>query len=101
MPAFVVVNVEVRDQETYRRYIQLAPRSIAAYGGRYIARGGACHLLEGTYQPKRFVIVEFPSAERAREWWASPEYAEAKALRNAAATTDMVLVDGLPPDVAP
>jgi uncharacterized protein (DUF1330 family) len=96
MSAYVVVNIEVRDAATYERYKQLAPPSIAAYGGRYVARGGATEVLEGSWQPKRFVILEFPSAARARAWWSSPEYAEAKALRQTCATTDMVLVDGLP-----
>jgi uncharacterized protein (DUF1330 family) len=41
------------------------------------------------------VILEFPSAERARAWWASTEYAEGKALRQATAHTDMVLTEGL------
>jgi len=96
-PAYVVVNVAVHDPETYKRYIQLAPPGIAAYGGRYIARGGSAQALEGDYQPKRFVILEFPSIERARAWWSSPEYAEAKAMRQASATTEMILVEGLPP----
>jgi uncharacterized protein (DUF1330 family) len=50
--------------------------------------------LEGTWRPERLVVLEFPSAERARAWWESPEYAPAKALRQSCATTDMVLIDG-------
>ena len=96
MPAYVVVEIEVNDAETYARYKELAPPSIAAYGGHYLVRGGATELLEGSWRPPRFVILEFPSVERARAWWASPEYAPAKALRQASAQTDMILVDGLP-----
>ena len=62
---------------------------------RYRARGGATELLEGTWQPKRLVIVEFPSTKEARAWWSSREYAEAKALRQACARTEMVLLEGL------
>lgn len=95
MPAFLVVQITVRDAATYERYRELAPPSIAMYGGRYVVRGGATETLEGTWRPARLVILEFPSVERAREWWDSPEYAAAKALRQSCADTEMLLVDGL------
>jgi len=95
MPAYVVVNVEVHDPQRYEKYKELAPASIAAHGGRYLARGGPAEILEGAYQPRRFVILEFPTVERARTWWACEEYARAKALRQATARTDMILVEGL------
>ncbi|MFL5344398.1 MAG: DUF1330 domain-containing protein [Hyalangium sp.] len=95
MPAYVVVEVEVHDAQTYERYKKLAPPAIAAYGGRYLVRGGATEVLEGSWKPPRFVVLEFPTAERARAWWSSPEYAEAKALRQSCAHTQMLLVEGL------
>jgi len=95
MPAYVVVDIEIRDAATYEEYKRLAPPSIAAYGGRYVARGGATTTLEGEWEPTRLVILEFPTAERARAWWGSAEYAAAKSLRQASANTDMVLVEGL------
>jgi uncharacterized protein (DUF1330 family) len=96
MPAYVVVQVAVHDAQTYERYKQLAPPAIAHYGGRYLARGGATQALEGTWAPQRFVLLEFPSMEQARAWWASPEYAAAKALRHVSAHSMMLLVEGLP-----
>lgn len=96
MPAYVIVDIAIHDPATYERYKLLAPASISTYGGRYLARGGTTTTLEGEWQPSRLVILEFPDAERAREWWGSPEYAEAKALRQASARTDMVLLEGLP-----
>ncbi|MFI5198080.1 MAG: DUF1330 domain-containing protein [Thermoanaerobaculia bacterium] len=97
MSAYVLVDVVVRDPAKYESYKALVPPSIAAYGGRFIVRGGAVEELEGSWKPSRLVILEFPSAERARAWWSSPEYAEAKALRLATATSKMILVEGLPP----
>jgi uncharacterized protein (DUF1330 family) len=97
MSAFVVVDVTVRDPETYERYKALAAQAVEQYGGSYVARGGATHVLEGRWQPKRLVILEFPSVEVARAWWDSPEYAEAKALRQRSASTDMVVVEGYDP----
>jgi uncharacterized protein (DUF1330 family) len=95
MSAYVVVEVEVQDPERYDTYKELAPPSIAQYGGRYVARGGEVTTLEGAWSPKRLVILEFPSVEQAKAWWGSAEYAEAKALRQASARTQMIVVAGL------
>ena len=95
MPAFVVANVNSCDPVRYERYKMLAQAAVTSFGGRYVARGGELKVLEGTYVPKRVVILEFPSLERALEWWNSEEYAEAKALRQELSDTDMFVVDGL------
>jgi uncharacterized protein (DUF1330 family) len=95
MPAYIVVEVEVHDLARYEKYKSMVPPSLAAYGGRFLVRGGKVENLEGGWAPKRFVIVEFPSVERAKEWWNSAEYAEAKALRQATATTQMIVVEGI------
>jgi uncharacterized protein (DUF1330 family) len=95
VPAYVAVQIDVHDAATYERYKTLAPPSIAQYGGRYLVRGGECGTLEGDWSPARFVILEFPTVERARQWWDSPEYAEAKAMRQAAAHTQMLVVAGV------
>ena len=96
MPAYVVLDVDVKDLSVFEQYKQLAPRSIAAYGGRYLARGGANQsTLEGGWTPKRLVILEFPSVERAKAWTMSEEYRPAKLLRQTCATVDMVVVAGL------
>jgi uncharacterized protein (DUF1330 family) len=97
MPAYVVVQVDVKDPQIYEQYKRLAPPSIAEHGGRYLARGGATQVLEGTWSPARLVILEFPDAGRAQAWWASQQYAQAKALRQSCAHTEMLLVEGLPP----
>ena len=99
MPAYIVVDIDIHDRERYERYKHMAPPSITLYGGRYLTRGGETGVLEGDWVPKRFVVLAFPTIERARAWWSSPEYAEAKALRQACATTRMVVADGLPPGV--
>jgi len=57
-------------------------------------RGGKVETLEGDWPPKRLVLVEFPSVEQAKTWWSSPEYADAKALRQATATTQLIVVEG-------
>ena len=94
MPAYIVVEVEVEDPVRYEDYKKMVPPSLAAYGGRFLVRGGKVENLEGEWSPKRLVMVEFPSVERAKAWWSSPEYAEAKALRQATAKTQMIVVEG-------
>ena len=94
MSAYVVVEISIEDPVTYERYKTLAPPSIGLYGGRYLVRGGTMQTLEGNWKPERFVILEFPSAEVAGKWWNSPEYAEAKSLRQSCAHTQMLLIEG-------
>jgi uncharacterized protein (DUF1330 family) len=95
MAAYVVVQVDVKDPQRYEDYKRMVPASLAKYGGRFLVRGGHTEPLEGTWEPKRFVLVEFPDVAQARAWWASPEYVEAKALRQATSTTQMILVEGI------
>ena len=95
MSAYVIVNVEIQDTKSYTEYIRAAPASIAKFGGRYIARGGRTERLEGTWDPKRVVLLEFETFERAREWWGSEDYAGPKALRQACSITNMILVEGV------
>lgn len=101
MVAYVVVTIDIHDMEKYRKYIELAPASIGAYGGKYLTRGGAVEVLEGEWPQRRFVILEFPSMERARQWHASPEYAPALALRRSCATSLLLLAEALPEPFVP
>jgi uncharacterized protein (DUF1330 family) len=94
MPAYIIVEVEVEDPIRYEDYKKMVPPTLAAYGGRFLVRGGKVENLEGDWSPKRFVMVEFPSVEKAKAWWDSPEYADAKALRQATAKTQMIVVEG-------
>ena len=95
MSAYVVVSVDVHNPEQYDAYRRMVPPTIEKFGGRFIVRGGATHTMEGDWAPRRFVIVEFPSVEQAKAWWASPEYAEAKALRQATAESQLIIAEGV------
>ena len=97
MPAYVLVEIDVQDAAAFERYKALAPASIARYGGRYLVRGGAPTSLEGSWTGRRLAILEFANAGDAQAWWASPEYSEARALRQSCANTDMLLLEGFQP----
>jgi uncharacterized protein (DUF1330 family) len=95
MTAYVLVDVDVTDPARYDDYRTLAASSVAQYGGRYIVRGGASEVLEGDRVPRRLVVLEFPDVDTARRWYHSPEYSEARARRDGAATGSFILVDGV------
>lgn len=94
MPAYIIVDVKIHDPQQYEDYKKLTPAAIAAYDGKFIVRGGTTETLEGDWEPGRIVVLEFPSAARAKEWWSSPEYTPAKLIRQRSAFTKMLLVEG-------
>ena len=89
------MSVEVLDAERYQGYARMATPTVSRYGGRYLVRGGQVERQSGSWEPKRLVILEFASVEQARTWWDSPEYAPARALREACAVSDVVIVEGV------
>jgi uncharacterized protein (DUF1330 family) len=95
MAVYLVAQITVRDPQRYADYRQMVPPTLAVYGGRFLVRGGAVENLEGSWEPSRFVVIEFPDRDRARAWWSSDEYAPAKALRQQSADTEMILVEGV------
>lgn len=95
MPALVIVDIEVLDPVLYEDYKRLASASIAAHGGRYRVRGGRSEVLDGDWTPRRLVVLEFDSFDQAKAWRASPEYAEAKQVRERCARSNMVVVESL------
>ena len=94
MAAYVIAEVDVHDAALFDEYRKLVPATISQYGGKYLVRGGATDSKEGGWQPKRVVLLEFPSADQARKWYHSPEYAPALAMRLKAARSKMVIVEG-------
>jgi uncharacterized protein (DUF1330 family) len=96
MAAYVISEVEILDEGQANIYRPIASASIERYGGRYIVRGGAIELIEGERNAKRrLVIVEFPSMQRAHEWYRSPEYAEALRVRSGALERTLTFVEGV------
>jgi uncharacterized protein (DUF1330 family) len=96
MAAYVIVEMEITDPVAIEEYRRLAGASVAKHGGRFIVRGGKLEFLEGGWEPERIVVLEFPDAARAKTWWSSPDYAAARLVRNTAARTRMILVEGTP-----
>ena len=94
MSAYIVVDCEVTDPVRYESYKKLAQAAIAKHGGRYLARGGETSVLEGAWQPKRVVVLEFPSTSAIRRFYSSPEYKAARSARDGAARMNMIAIEG-------
>ena len=95
MPGYVIGNINVTDPDAFEQYRGMVPATIAAYGGKYLVRGGVADVVEGDWTPNRLVVLQFESVERAREWYNSPEYTPAKAVRLKASTGDLLFVEGV------
>lgn len=95
MAAYIIADVDVKDAKAFEPYKQPTIASVAQYGGRFIIQSSKHEVLEGKWNPTRFVVIEFPSPEAARRWYDSEEYREAKALRLRHAVSNMLLVDGV------
>jgi uncharacterized protein (DUF1330 family) len=91
---YILTEVTVTDPALFETYRPLASASIAAFGGKYLVRGGATETLEGSGKTARMVLLEFPTPERAMEWYRSAQYQEALAIRLKAATTEASLLTG-------
>ena len=96
MAAYTVVQVDVKDPEAFERYRALVPATLEKYGGRYLVRGGDYTTIEGEWDPKRLVIVQFDSREQAEAWYNSKEYEGPKAMRLGASVSQAIIVDGVP-----
>jgi uncharacterized protein (DUF1330 family) len=91
---YIIADVEVTDPDEYRAYLPLVGPSQVAYAGVTFVRGENLEVLEGDWPLHRLIVIAFPTPECAHAWWDSAEYREAKAIRQRAARTDMVVVAG-------
>ena len=94
MSAYIIVEIEVVDPVGYEEYKKQAAATVHQHGGKYIVRGGKTEVLEGNWKPKRIVVLEFESMERAKEWLNCEEYREPRKMRHRTAKTNMILVEG-------
>jgi uncharacterized protein (DUF1330 family) len=94
MKGYVLAEIEVKNPEGYKEYTVHVPATIAKYGGRFLVRGGAVETLEGDWPKVRRVLIEFPSVDAARSWFASPEYEKPLAMRRANSSGRLLLLEG-------
>ena len=95
MAAYIIVRVSVNDWEKYRKYMELTPTIVSRYEGKFLSRGGDRITLEGPEETSRIVLLEFPTLEKAREFYLSQDYSNARKLREGAADAQFVAVSGV------
>jgi len=95
MSAYVIVEIDIIDSVGYDEYKKLAGATVEKYGGKYIVRGGRAETLEGDWNPKRIVVLEFESMQRAKDWLNCDDYREPRKMRHRTAKTNMIVVEGV------
>jgi uncharacterized protein (DUF1330 family) len=93
LPGYVVAEVDVTDPATFKQYADKTPGTVAQYGGHYVIRGGKNISIEGD-APKRFVLIQFESVEKAKAWEDSPEYGAIKPIRHSSAKSRVFIIEG-------
>ena len=94
MSAYVIIEIDIIDSVGYDEYKKLAGATVEKYGGKYIVRGGRAETLEGDWNPKRIVVLEFESMQRAKDWLNCDEYREPRKMPHRTAKTNMIVVEG-------
>ena len=77
----MIIEIAVKDNEAYSRYLKKVPSIIKKYGGKYLARGGKVTSITGNWNPERIVVIEFANMQKLQECFQSPEYAQIAPLR--------------------
>jgi uncharacterized protein (DUF1330 family) len=95
MSAYIIVDLEVTDSALFEQYRAGVAATIHTYGGKYLVRGGAFDVLEGTWQPKRVIVLQFDTMARLKEWYGSPDYAPLRTLRAKCAKTNVISIEGV------
>lgn len=95
MPAYIIANIHVTDSERYKDYVAAVPALIAKHGGKYRVRGGDSSVLEGGWATGRLVVIEFPDRDAALGFYEDPAYVPLQSLRQSAAESDVLIVDGV------
>ncbi len=98
MAAYLIADITVNDPDKYQEYVRLVPAFIEKHGGSYKVRGGEVDCREGTWTPQRLIVLEFPSRKDAIAFLEDPDYQRVASIRQASTTTNLIVVDGAPPE---
>ena len=94
MAGYIIADIDVTDPAGFEEYRQKVSPMIAKWGGKYLVRGGSMETVEGEWAPKRLVVLEFESLERAKEFYGSEDYRPVMEIRHKTAVSNLVIVEG-------
>ena len=92
--AYWIAHVDVTDADLYPNYVATARPAFERHGARFLARGGETRGLEGRARGRN-VVIEFPSMDEAMACYESEEYRAARAIRERAAQSELMIVEGV------
>ena len=93
---YMIGDVDIKNIEEYKKYMEKVKPMIESYGGEYLIRGGEIDALEtNLWKPTRIVLVKFPNKKTAMEWYNSDEYRPYKKIRLGNAISNILMVEGL------
>ena len=95
MSAYIVIRIAADNPAMLKEYQAVTPAIIKQYKGRFLARGGSVVSLEGPDESRRIVLIEFPALSDAQAFYGSPEYTEARKLREGIAVAEFIAVEGI------
>ena len=95
MSAYLLANITVNNPENYKEYVSKVKSVVEKFGGEYLVRGGEMNIIEGNWPNERYIVIKFPSREKAMEWYNSEEYKPIRQIRHDNAVSNSVIVDGI------
>ena len=94
MSGFVIANIDVKNPEAYKEYIDKVKPIVEKFGGEYLVRNGEYKVIDGEWKYPRTVIIKFPTYEKALEWYNSEEYQPVKPIRLANSVANGIIIEG-------
>jgi uncharacterized protein (DUF1330 family) len=91
---YLIVRINIKNVELFQQYPPLSTKAVEKFGGKYLIRGGSFEIVEGQWPAERTTVVEFESFNKAKEFYNSLEYSEAKKVRQESTDTDFILIEG-------
>ena len=95
MPSYVIADVEVTDPTKFQEYSNQVPSTVEKYGGKYLVRGGDTERAEGSWEPKRMVVLKFEDMEQLKRWYHSQECSDPMQLRHHSVNSSILFVKGV------
>lgn len=95
MNGYVIANIDVKNTEVYKKYVEGVVSTIKKFGGEYLVRAGEFKVMEGEWKHSRTVVIKFPNYEKALEWYSSEEYKPVKPIRLMNSVGNMIIIKGV------
>ena len=91
---YLVAHIRVNDKEGFEKFKEMVGPVISEYGGKILVRNPKPDIREGS-DSGLVIVLEFESIDADRKFYESDKYTKAKAVRERASDTDLILVEGL------